>query len=150
MKKSLCLLALLLLTAVVPAAVRAETPGEHPRYMHALSALRVARIHIERRGGDPKMKWDEQTAIAEIDLAIRELKTAAIDDGKNPDFRPPVDANLNHGGRLHHALDLLRAAHKDIREHEDNVFAHGLRDRVLRHIDAAAHFVEQGIAEGHY
>ena len=45
------------------------------------------------------MKWDEQTAIREIDAAIHEIKMAANDEGKNIDDRPPVDAHKDWKGK---------------------------------------------------
>ncbi len=144
--KRLAALLVVLLAGILPAAIRADQPGPHPRYLHALSDLRAARAHIERRGGTAATKWDERTAVAEIDAAIRDIKQAAIDDGKDLNDHPPVDAKLEWNGRLHRALELLRAAHKDVSDEESNDFAHGLRRRVLKHIDQAAHFVEQGIA----
>jgi hypothetical protein len=144
--KNLCKLLVILLAGILPIAARADQPGAHPRYLHALSDLRAARANIEKRGGDLQMKWDEATAIAEIDAAIHEIKAAAIDDGKDLNDHPPIDAHMKWGGRLHHARELLQSAHSDIKEHESNDFAHGLRDRVLKHIDKAIHFVDQGIA----
>jgi hypothetical protein len=146
MKKSCALLLVVLLAGLLPAAVRADMPGPHPRYLHALSDLRAARAHIERRGGNMDTKWDEHVAIAEIDAAIHDIKEAAIDDGKNLNDHPPVDSKLDWHGRLHRGLELLRSAHADVKEEESNDFAHGLRGRVLKHIDQAINFVEQGIA----
>jgi hypothetical protein len=137
---------LTLITALAPVTARADQPGKHPAYLHALTDLRTARAHIEKRGGDAEMKWDEQTAIREIDAAIGEIKKASIDDGKNLNDHPPVDEKKDRAGRLHRALELLRKAKKDIREKEDNNFAEGLRDRAAGHIEAAENFVEQGIA----
>jgi hypothetical protein len=34
-------------------------------------------------------------------------------------------------------------------EKEDNNFAHGLRDRAVKHIDTAINFVEQALANAH-
>src|SRR5882757_1012988 len=79
----------------------ADQPGRHPAYLHALTDLRHARAHLERRGGDRQVKWDERVAIAEIDAAIDEIKRAAINDGKSLTEHPPVDAGLDWGGRLH-------------------------------------------------
>jgi len=132
-----------------PAPAQADQPGHHPAYLHALTDLRHARSHIERRGGDAQMKWDERTATKEIDAAIREIKDAAIDDGKNLEDHPPVDAKLDYNGRLHRALELLRKAEKDCREEEDNNFAKGLQKRAIKHIQEAIRFTEQGIANAH-
>jgi hypothetical protein len=146
-KKSLAVLLVVLSAVIVAAVARADTPGPHPRYLHALSDLRAARAHIERRGGNEQMKWDEHTAVMEIDAAIRDIKEASIEDGKDLNDHPPIDTRLDWKGRLHHGLELLRAAHKDVKEEESNEFAHGLRNRVLKHIDHAISSVEQGIAD---
>ena len=127
----------------------ADTPGRHPAYLHALTDLRHARAHLERRGGDRQVKWDERVAIAEIDSAISEIKRAAIDDGKPLEDHPPVDAGLDWGGRMHRARELLDSARRDVRQEEDNDFTRGLQLRALRHIDAAVNFVDQGIANAH-
>lgn len=132
--------------AIAPAVARADQPGKHPAYLHALEDLRHARANIERRGGDAEMKWDESKAIAEVDAAIREIKQAAIDDGKDLKDHPPVDAKMEYKGRLHRALDLLHKAYKDCHEEEDNNFAQGLQKRAIHHINEAVRFVSEGIA----
>jgi hypothetical protein len=132
--------------AAAPVPAHADQPGKHPAYLHALTDLRHARAHVERRGGDPEMKWDEKVVIREIDGAIREIKEAAIEDGKDLQDHPPVDAKMDFTGRLHRALELLHKAEKDCREEEDNNFAHGLQKRALEHIREAIRFTEQGIA----
>ncbi len=147
--KNLARLLVVLLAAIVPLAARADQPGPHPHYLHALSDLRAARGHIERRGGDAQMRWDEAGAVAEINAAIRDIKAASIDDGKDLDFHPPVDSKMDRPGRLHRGLELLRSAHHDIDQEESNDFARGLRGRTLKHLDKAIHLVEAGIAESH-
>jgi len=131
-----------------PLLARADQPGKHPAFLHALTDLRHARAHLERPA-KPEVQWDEQTAIRAIDDAIKEIKQAAIDDGKNLNDHPGVDSKLNHRGRLHRAVELLRKSRKDIVEKEDNTFAHGLRDRAVKHIDTAINFVEQALANEH-
>jgi hypothetical protein len=121
-------------------------PAVHPAYRHALTDLRNARFNLARRGGDPAMKWDEAVAISAIDRAIAEIKQAAIDDGKNLDDHPPVDAHEPRMGRLHKALSALRAAQKDVNQEEDNAYASGLKARAIRHIDEAIRLTEQGIS----
>jgi tetratricopeptide (TPR) repeat protein len=122
-------------------------PPVHPAYLHALTDLRNARAHLERRGGDARIKWDERTAIDAIDRAIGAIKQAAIDDGKNLQDHPPVDVHEARAGRLHKALAALRAAREDLSKEEDNDFANGLRARGLREVDEAVRATELGIAE---
>ncbi len=125
----------------------AQHAQAHPEYLHALSDLRNARSNLERRGGDPQMKWDERGGVEAIDRAIREIKQAAIDDGKNLEDHPPIDAHELRGGRLHKAAAALRAAREDVSKEEDNGFAGGLRARALHEIDQAIGFTDRGIAE---
>jgi hypothetical protein len=67
----------------------------------------------------------EKEAIHAIDDAIAETKRAFIDDGKDLNDHPPVDARLDHTGRLHRARQLLDRAPQDISHEEDNGFAQG-------------------------
>jgi hypothetical protein len=134
-----------------PPVVAAPAPPQaHPSYLHALTDLRNARAHLERRGGDLQVKWDERTAIELVDRAIRDIKLAAIDDGKNLQDHPPVDVREPRAGRLHRALAALRAARDDVSKEEDNGFANGLRARGLHYIDDAIRMTEQGISDAEH
>jgi tetratricopeptide (TPR) repeat protein len=140
------LLGLTLLALVSTATVAsADAPGKHPAYLHALSDLRNARWNLQHRKGDAEVKWDEKKAIQDIDAAIKKVKEAAQDDGKNIDDHMAVDAKLDYSGRLHHALEDLRAAHNDIDKEEDNDFAKGLKHRALVDIDAALHRTKEAL-----
>lgn len=131
------------IAAVLAAApfgpVRAQYyPGAHPRYLHALSDLRTARWMLEHRHGDAAVSFHEHEAIEQIDAAIRDLKEAAIDDGRDLRDRPPVDVPIGHGpGRLHKAAELLRGARADLSAEEDNPEARRWRHRAFEHIDRA-------------
>ena len=128
-----------------PVAPASPTAAQHPAYLHALSDLRDARANLERKGGDRAMRWDEHAAINEIDAAIGEIKRAAIDDGKNLEDHPAVDAKEPRDGRLHKALSALRTARADIDKAEENGSARGLRNRAIVHIDDAIRATEDGI-----
>ena len=93
------------------------------------------------------MKWDEKEAIGAIDRAIKDIKEAAIDDGKNLEDHPPIDAHERRGGRLHKAIEALQAARGDIDKEEDNAFARGLRGRASHDIDEAIRLSQAGIQE---
>jgi hypothetical protein len=129
-----------------PAPPPAPRAAVHPAYLHALSDLRNARFNLERKGGDGEMRWDEREAIGSIDRAIQEIKQAAIDDGKDLNDHPPIDAHEPRAGRLHRALAALRTAREDIGREEDNGYANGLKGRALHHIDEAIRQTEQGVA----
>ena len=122
----------------------APAQGKHPAYLHALSDLRAARAHLERSGGE-ELREEEKEAIHQIDEAINEIKKASIDDGKDLNDHPPVDAGLDHTGRLHRAKQLLEKAHQDIAREEDNAIAQGLQQRSFGHIDKAIHEVDDAI-----
>src|SRR5208282_3371474 len=138
---------LLFVVAACAALTFADEPGRHPAYLHALTDLRHARAHLDRGTWSGRMDREEDHAIAEIDKAIGEIKHAAIDDGKDLNDHPQVDAHLGHRGRYHKALELLDRAHHDIDEREDDVFAHGLKHRALQHIDEAHRIVDHLIMQ---
>jgi hypothetical protein len=146
--KSLTKFVFAMLTALlfVPAYVFATPePGrDHPAYLHALTDLRAARANLQRPDGG-ELREQEKKAVHEIDDAIGEIKKAAIEDGKDLNDHPPVDAHLEWGGRLHRALELLDKAHNDIAHEEDNGFAQGLQQRALDHIDKAHNHVKEAI-----
>jgi hypothetical protein len=144
-----------LLALVVPFAlalggfdrpVMADQPGAHPAYLHALTDLRAARWNLKRHHGDTEMKWDESRAIGDVDAAIHKIKEAAIDDGKNVDDHPPDDSNAGpYSGRLHRALDNLKAARADMDQEEDNDFAKHLKHRAQQDIDSAIHRTREAL-----
>jgi hypothetical protein len=133
-----------------PSPAPAPHAQAHPAYLRALSDLRNARAHLERKGGDRQMRWDERGAVEAIDRAIGNIKQAALDDGKPLQDHPPVDAREARAGRLHKALAALQAARGDIAQEEDNAFANGLKARGLHDVDEAIRFTEQGIAEAEH
>jgi hypothetical protein len=134
----------LLLAMPILGSAKPAPPREHPAYLHALTDLRHARAHLQRPDGG-ELRQQERDAIHEIDEAIKEIKKASIDDGKDLGDHPPVDAKMDWRGRLHRALELLDKAHHDVSEEEDNQFAERLQERALIHIDNAHHHVEEAI-----
>jgi hypothetical protein len=132
---------------LLPLFANADLPGKHPYYLHALSDLRAARWMLEHRPGDAAVSADEDVAVTEIDAAIREIKHAAIDDGKNVNDHPNVDVPPDQPGHLHKALELLRKVHGDVAHEEDDPATRGLRDRAVGHIDGAIHATEKAIGD---
>ena len=139
--------ATLCLLWLAPLAAKADLPGKHPHYLHALSDLRAARWLVEHRPGDAAVSAHEDVAIVEIDRAIDEIKHAAIDDGKDIHDHPSIDIATGRPGRLHKALELLRGVHGDVAREEDDPQTRGLRDRALHHIDEAIHATEHAIVD---
>ena len=121
---------------------RADEPGRHPYYLHALTDLRDARAQLDRLTPSDRLNDQEERAIAEIDAAIREIKHAAIDDGKDIGDHMPVDAHIKRTDRYHRALELLDKARHDIKHEEDNPESRGLQHRALEHIEQAHDTIE--------
>jgi len=140
------LLGVLALLVAMPmlSSAKPAPPREHPAYLHALTDLRHARAHLERPDGG-ELREQERATIREIDAAIAEIKRASIEDGKDLNDHPPVDAKMDWRGRLHRAIELIDKAHRDVSEEEDNQFVQGLQQRALMHIDKAHHHVEEAI-----
>jgi hypothetical protein len=124
---------------------RAAGKASHPSYLTALSDLRYARALIEHKGGTVRVLEDEVKAIKEIDAAIKEIKAAAIDDGKNVSEHPPIDGKLEHKSALQRAHTLLHSSFDRLSKEEDNPAAKGLRDRANTHISAAMKSTERAI-----
>lgn len=136
-------LPLALAAAILPSLASAQDlPGRHPGYLHALSDLRAARWFLNHQAGDAKVYGEEDIGITEIDAAIREIKHAAIDDGKDLGDHPNVDTH-EHGSRLLKAIETLKRARADLEHEEDNPEVRGLRNRAWEHIDAAIHAAEK-------
>jgi hypothetical protein len=128
-----------------PGGTVADTPGQHPAYLHALTDLRAARGYLDKLGPDDTVDNDSQHAIQEIDGAIGEIKRASIDDGKDLHDHPPIDAHMAKTDRFHKAIELLDKAHSDVKEGESDKVAVGLQDRSLGHIDAAHRSVDAAL-----
>jgi hypothetical protein len=135
------------LIALCAAVSFADGPGRHPAYLHALTDLRHARAHLQSPAPTYHMDKEEEHAINEIDRAIEEIKRAAIDDGKNLNDHPPVDARMDRAGRFRRAMELLDQAHNDIAREEDDSSVRGLRNRAIHHIDEAHRIVDHLIVQ---
>ena len=141
--RTLAAIALVMVLAL--RAAPSPAPQQHPAYLHALSDLRDARAHLERPNHGA-LQQQEQDAIADIDRAIHEIKSASIDDGKDINDHMPVDEHLPWGGRLHKALQLLNKAANDVAKEEDDPAAQGLKRHALEHINHARSHVQEAIA----
>jgi hypothetical protein len=148
----LCALAPLLALLVAcanqaPKTVYVHEAPRHPAYLHVLSDLREAQWLISHRAGDARVYANEDMALGEIQASLREIRQAAIDDGKNIDDHPPVDAKLDRKGRLHRAVELLHKARSDVAEEEDNRETRELQKRIVHHIDEATRATEHAIRD---
>jgi hypothetical protein len=132
------------------AALAQEVPGPHPAYLHALSDLRAARHYLNDGWAWEPVRRDDNAAIGQIDAAIREIKHAAIDDGKGDADRFPIDRGLSPHDRFRKANELLGAAHHDLDHAEDVPESRDLRNRAIGHIDAAHHIVDNAARTAHW
>jgi hypothetical protein len=121
----------------------AQEPGRHPAYLHALSDLRLMRAYLDRLTPSERIDAESQHAIDEIDAAIREIKMASIDDGKDLRAHEPIDARISPANRFRKAREAGNAAWADINHEEDNGYARGLKRRALDHIEEANHTVDR-------
>ena len=145
MRRAGLLAATLIATLSTYTVARADLPGRHPFYLHALSDLRSARWLLEHRPGDAMVSTHEDIAIQAIDRAINEIRRASIDDGKDLRDHPQMDVPGEHGGRLHRAVEILRRVHSDVAREEDDPASRGLRNRAVGNVDEAIHQTEAAI-----
>lgn len=145
MKVCKTLFAVMALVAAVTfgaSSAQAQAPGRHPAYLRALSDLRLMRGYLDRLTPDEHIDDEQQQAINEIDAAIREIKQASIDDGKDLRFHPPIDARILPENRFRNAREAGNAAWHDVDQAEDDGYARGLKHRALDHIERANHIVD--------
>jgi len=149
-KRLLCTILLAGFAAAPAAVVAQQVPGPHPAYLHALGDLRAARHYLNDGWAWEAVRRDDNAAVGEIDAAIREIKRAAIDDGKGDADPYPIDRRLSPHDRFRKANELLAAAHHDLDKAEDVREARGLRDRALGHIDQAHQIVDNAWRTAHW
>jgi hypothetical protein len=150
MKNLMKVTLLLTFVALMATFAAADTPGDHPAYLHALTDLRHARAHIDKFTMNGRVDSDEAHAVRAIDAAIHDIKEAAIDDGKNLNDHPPVDERWERADRFHRAMELLDRAYGDIDKHESDRWARGLKHRALGHIDEARHAIHHALHDAGY
>jgi len=136
-------LAAVALTPLFFGVQSSQAQPAHPAYLHALSDLRLMRAYLDRLTPSERVDEESQHAINEIDAAMREVKQAAIDDGKDLRDHPPIDARILPTDRFHRAREAGNAAWHDLHREEDNGYAHGLKHRAMAHIEEANHTVDK-------
>lgn len=120
--------------------------GSHPHYLRALSDLRFARALILRPSAQNVME-DERRAVREIDEAIVECKRAAIDDGQNLEYHPPIDRGWDWNDRFLKARDALNSALNNLRFEEDDRAAIDWRNRAIGDASDAIAWVNQALRD---
>ena len=120
-------------------------PGKHPAYLHALTDLRLAREYLDKITPDVALDNNELNAIGEINGAMDDINTAAIDDSKDIASFREVDVDLQRTSRYGKALELLNKTYEDIRREEVNGFAQSSQKQALRHINNAISIVKRAV-----
>jgi hypothetical protein len=122
------------LVALPVVCVTLHANASQPHYLRALSELRTARALLQGIGGASLPDEEEIAAARAIDDAIANIHGASIDDGKDPDNRPSIDAHLSRKERLQKALDQLYQAEQNCAKEDAPVFS-GLKAQVIQQIE---------------
>lgn len=139
--------ALLLSLFVLSAPAKAQ----QPHYGHALSNLRQARALLDQ-DTRPGFREEKNRAADEIEQAIREVKEAMHDEGRDTHSTPPPAAGGDPERPMRSAMALLDDAAHNMTSGEA---PHGLREmqeRTLRHINEARRILGHALhqVERHY
>jgi hypothetical protein len=147
------------------ATALAETTVQHPAYLRALAELRDARAQLNTapehakdtlppHAGDSAQAAesppdsDEQIAIAQIDMAMQDVRDASEDDGKGVDEHGPVDASCNRQQRLRLAMEKLDQAHEDIEQRQQDSFLKGYKaNSAQEHIEQARRAILRALGQ---
>jgi len=90
---------------------------------------------------------DQRAAVQEIDRAIADARQAAIDDGRNPDAHPPIDARMGWEGRFRKSMELLDSAQRDLSAEVDYGPSAAWRTSALRNIQNAKAYVARAMRD---
>ena len=115
-----------------------------PHYLQAVSDHRFAKALLWQRDFGNVIE-DQRQAIHEIDEAIRESARAAITDGRDPNYQPPVDVNWRPADRFTRAMGALNSALRNLNYEEDNRAALGWRQAAIRDVQHARGLVGRAI-----
>ena len=121
-------------------------PPPQPHYLQAISDLRFAKALLWRRDFNNVME-DQRAALHEIDEAIREAARAAINDGRDPRWQPPIDVRWRPADRLSRAMDAINSALRNLNYEEDNRAALGWRQAAIRDLQHARSLVNKAIQD---
>jgi hypothetical protein len=125
----------------------ADTSGALPAYRDTLADLRYARAYLSVETPEARLDADDATAVEQIDAAMRDVKEAAVDDGKPLSDHPPVDELAGRTERLRRALELLDRAFEENYQRDQVSFLNGLKaNSAQRHIDEARKVVQHALA----
>jgi hypothetical protein len=128
------------LIALIPFALKAQSPVREPDYLHALSNLRQAEawLDAEKR---PGFKHERKEALKAIDKAIDEVAKAAHKDGESTHNPPAPEMQGNVDAPWRSALKLLSDARHDITQGVDQPEHIKSQEKVVRQIDIARRII---------
>ena len=142
--RTICTGILLALSGIVISGA-ANAQGQHPYCLQALSKVKAARWLLLQHIDGKAMTHNEKEALRQINVVIREINEASIDDGKGPNDHPTVPEGRDGNANLQQCIKFLKKAKNDLLHEDDSQFAGGLRDRSVRNCDEAIKFVEQAM-----
>ncbi len=114
----------------------------HPSYIRAIQDLQQARHYLNDDWNYAPVKADEEAAVREIDAAIEQIKSAAIDKGQNLRDTSRIDIRIPPHDRYRRAQELLNKAHEDMAS-EDVPSERDLQHRIQGHVDRARDIVNR-------
>jgi hypothetical protein len=139
--RNICLGISLTLSGIfISGAVNAQ--GQHPYCLQALSDLRAARWLLQQHVGGKAMTHNEKEALRQINVMIREMNDAAIDDGKTDDHSKAREGQ-DDAANVRQCIELLQKAQDDLHHEDDSQFANGLRNRSIKNCEETIKFVSQ-------
>jgi hypothetical protein len=134
----------LALSGLVLLAPATSAHAQEPAYLHALSDLRSARAYLQY-DDRPDHAGLRAHAIEQIDKAIKDVKIAAVDDGKSTWHTPPPQSGGSEGWPIHSAYKLLNEAKEDVSRGHDQPANQGLRERASQHISEALEYLRPAL-----
>ncbi len=121
----------------------------HPSYFRAFDDLTAARHYLNDGWSYAPVRTDTMAAVREIDGALQEIKSAAIEKGRGRDLadtsRP--DLRISPHDRVRKAQELLAAAHQQMAQ-ENVPSERDLEHRITDHIDSARNIVDRAESTG--
>ena len=137
-------LAVLSMLFVLPTAARAEQPGQHPAYLHALGDLKMARFELQRATATARCAGTRVQPSAESTPASTRSGGPRSTTGRNPTITSWTTLAASSAGPAStRRSDSFAKRVRVLSEKESNLFAHGLRDRAVDHLDKAIRFTEK-------
>ena len=116
---------------------------QHPYCTKALRDVRTAKGFLLQITGGKAMSHNEKEALRLINMIVRDIQDAAIDNGKESGDNLKTAKRLDDAARIKQCIEYLKKAKDELSREKDSQFAGGLRDRSIKNCDEAIKFVER-------